>query len=159
MAQLAPWLSIITDTTGSEHAVLSDGWRRIRIDVSAGSLLGEGPVMLHYDVAGVETAIAPLLTLRRLLHLCRYRRFGRALFPADRRMDRWLSVLRTHDALADGASQYEIACALFGESRIDREWRQSADALRSRVRRMVREARHFAGGGYRSLMRRSDPSP
>src|SRR5688500_1806692 len=31
MAVLAPWLTIVADETG-EHAVLSDGWRHIRID-------------------------------------------------------------------------------------------------------------------------------
>jgi hypothetical protein len=143
---------------GAEHAVLSDGWRRIRIDVSAGTLSGAGSVMLHYDISGVENALGKVLPLQRLLHLCRHHRFAASLFPADRHMARGIQILRTHDALVAGASHFEIAKAFFGHSRIDRGWRESADPLRSQVRRLVREARRLAGGGYRSLMR-NKPSP
>ena len=138
--------------------MLSDGWRRIRIDVSAGTLSGAGPVMLHYDISGVENASSKVLPLQRLLHLCRHHRFAASLFPADRHMARGIQILRTHDALVAGASHFEIAKAFFGHSRIDRGWRESADPLRSQVRRLVREARRLAGGGYRSLMR-NKPSP
>lgn len=156
--QLAPWLSVVADTSGLEHAVLSDGWRRIRLDVTAGTLTGCDLVVMHYEISGVEAAMTRVLPLRRILHFCRHQQFARSLFPRDDRIGRWLTVLRAHDALRDGASQREIARALFGDARIDREWRVSADALRSRVRRLVRDAHYFASGGYRLLMRRSEPS-
>jgi hypothetical protein len=93
-----------------------------------------------------------LLPLRRFLDLCRHRRFSRSLFPRDLRIDRWIEVLRVHDALKDGASQREIGGALFGKERITRDWNDASDSLRSRVRRLSREARAMAAGGYRSLL-------
>jgi hypothetical protein len=153
VADLARWLTVAAGPSG-EHAVLSDGWRRIRLDIEAGRFADADTIRLHYDLHGTVSAERRILPLRRFLHLCRYRRFSRALFPPDPRMKRLLAVLRVHDALAEGASQREIGAALFGEERIRHGWSDGSDSLRSRVRRLVREARAMAAGGYRLLMRR-----
>lgn len=152
--RLRAWLAIATDGDGHEHVVLSDGWHHIRLDIEDGSLAVRGPVRLDYRLSGVASAETKILPLRRFLHLCRRGRFGRSLFPADPRVERWLAVLRVRDALVAGASQREIGAALFGEDRIARDWGSQADSLRSRVRRLAREARAMAGGGYRCLMLR-----
>ncbi|QNG49728.1 DNA -binding domain-containing protein [Sphingobium yanoikuyae] len=75
----------------------------------------------------------------------------------NRPLDRWLMALRVQDALIAGASQREIAIALFGAERIPVDWRSASDSLRSRVRRLVREARILAGGRYRGLLGRHGP--
>lgn len=152
-AMLSPWLTIVSDADGFEHAVLSDGWHRIRLDLAAGSLVSGEPVVLHYQLKGVPSALPKILPLRRLLDLCRHRRFAASLFPDDRRIERSLELLRVHDALTDGATQREIARALFGEDRANQDWRGTSDSLRSRVRRLVRDAATMAHGGYRFLMR------
>ena len=149
-ARLAPFLSIARDATGREYAVLSDGRRRIRLDVVTGSLQ-EGAVVLSYRLAGVHAATARVLTLRRLLALCVHARFSPSLFPPDPRIARWIEALRVHDALEAGASQREIASTLWP----DLAWRdgEGGDAQRSRLRRLVLEARVLAAGGYRELLR------
>lgn len=152
IAELAPWLTIATDAAGVEHAVLSDGWHHIRLDLDGGSLAGGVPLLFSCHVRGIASAIPKILPLRRLLELCRHRRFASALFPEDRRIDRWIELLRVHDALADGASQREIAGALFGAERVAREWSGTSDSLRSRTRRLIREATMMAQGGYRLLL-------
>ncbi|WP_374580857.1 DNA -binding domain-containing protein [Sphingomonas sp. J344] len=95
-----------------------------------------------------------MLPLSRLLDLCRHRRFARSLFPSDVRIDRGVDMLRVHDAIGQGASQREIGSILFGSERVARDWNDVSDSLRSRVRRLVREAGAMARGGYRQLMRR-----
>jgi hypothetical protein len=147
------WLAIARDADGCEHAVLSDGYHRIRIEVERGSLADGHPVLLHFRLPGVASADARILPLRQFLELCRTGRFATALFPPDRRVTRWLTVLRVHDALSAGASQREIAAVLFGEERVAVDWRGRSDSLRSQVRRLVREARAIAAGGYRQLLR------
>lgn len=52
---LQPWLTMVADHAG-EHAVLSDGWHHIRIDVAAGSLAAGQPVILEYHLHGVASA-------------------------------------------------------------------------------------------------------
>ncbi|WP_051749744.1 DNA -binding domain-containing protein [Sphingobium chlorophenolicum] len=154
IAGIAPWLAIAIDPAGYEHAVLSDGWHHIRLDIEEGRLAGQDAVLLHYRLRGLALAETRLLPLRRLLDLCRHRRFARSLFPRDSRIDRGIELLRVHDALGEGASQREIGAMLFGEERTAHEWSGASDSLRSRVRRLVREARDMARGGYRQLMRR-----
>ena len=63
-------------------------------------------------------------------------------------------MLRVHDAISQGASQREIGAALFGDEQAVRDWNDGSDSLRSRVRRLVREAGAMARGGYRQLMQR-----
>lgn len=150
---LAPWLTTATDGDGREHVVLSDGWHHIRLDIEEGRLAGETAVLLHYRLYGLAAVETRLLPLRRLVDLCRHGRFTRSLFPRDPRIDRGILMLRVHDALNDGASQREIGVALFGAHRIAEEWNDPSDSLRSRVRRLAREARAMAHGGYRQLMR------
>jgi hypothetical protein len=152
--RLAPWLAVAAGPDGREHVVLSDGWRHIRLDIEEGRLTGHEAVLLHYRLRGLASAESRLLPLRRLLSLCRHRRFARSLFPRDPHIDHGIEVLRVHDALRDGASQREIAAILFGADRVGRDWNGASDSLRSRVRRLVREARAMACGGYRQLMRR-----
>jgi len=150
--QLAPWLSVATDAKGVEHAVLSDGWHHIRLDLNAGSLAGGVPIVFSYRICGIAGAAAKILPLRRLIDLCRHHRFAASLFPEDRRIKRWIELLRVHDALVDGASQREIASALFGAERVEREWSGTSDSLRSRTRRLIRDAALMAHGGYRLLL-------
>lgn len=153
-ALLAPWLTVVRDRHG-EHAVLSDGWHHIRIDIEQGSLAGGEPVLLEYRLKGIVSAEARILPLRRLIDLCRRGRFSRSLYPPDRRVERWILALRVHDAMRAGASQREIARVLFGDALAQGEDRR-ADSIRSRVRRLATDARRLAGGGYRALMRRRD---
>jgi len=151
-ASLAPWLTIVRDPAG-EHAVLSDGWHHIRIDIAQGSLAEGRPVILHYDLRGVASAGPKILPLRRLLDLYRHRRFAVSLYPPDRRVERWIQALRVHDAVMAGASQAEIARALFGSDRDSDAAARRAESLKARVRRLAAEARRLANGGYRRLMR------
>lgn len=152
--RFAHWLEIVADPEGREHAVLSDGYRRIRIDIEQGSLACCRPVLLRYVTEGTvgQRTEARLLPLRRLAGLLRTGRFLPALFPAERRVERLIEVLRVADALSAGASQREIAAVLFGSERVSSDWRIVSDSLRSRVRRLVREARHMAADGYRASL-------
>ena len=155
LAALAPWLTVVVDYAGREHAVLSDGWHHIRLDIEGGSLAGGGSALFAYRLGGLTSARTRLLPLRRFLDLAEHRRFTSTLFPRDPRIARWLLLLRIHDALAVGASQREIGRELFGAGQVALNWRGQSDALRSRVRRLAQDAAAMARGGYRLLMRRS----
>lgn len=154
LGRIAPWLTCVEGADGREHAVLSDGWRHIRLDVTEGRLAGQSAVHLHYRLHGMTSARSRIQPLRRFLALCQHRRFGQSLYPRDPHIPRWIEMLRVHDAVTDGASQREIAGVLFGEDRAADDWNGRSDSLRSRVRRLIRGARSMAAGGYRSLLRK-----
>lgn len=152
---LQPWLTMVADHEG-EHAVLSDGWHHIRLDVAEGSLAEGRPVVLEYHLRGLASAEPKILPLRRLLDLYRHRRFSVSLYPPDRRVDRWIVVLRVHDAILAGASQRDIARVLFGDDPGTPAGTDRSDSLRSQVRRLAADARRMADGGYRALMRQQE---
>ena len=152
---LRRFLSLICDAEGREHAVLSDGQHHIRLDVEEGTL-AEGPVTLHYLLDRGRDADRQLETVRRLAALRADRRFSNERFPLDPHSPRNALVLRVHDALRGGATQRDIAQILVGPERVQGEWHGRSDALRSRVRRLVGEARRLAAGGYRRLLQRDE---
>lgn len=154
LARLREWMTIVVADDGTEHITLSDGWHHVRLDVEEGTFTGDTPTALQFRLVGIRNVERPIRTLRRFIDLYTHGRFSASLFPRERRMSRWLTTLRVHDALEAGASHREIAAALFGEARVQAEWGRSFDALRSHVRRLATEARAMARGGYRSLLRR-----
>jgi len=127
---------------GIEHWLWSDGVRQIRLDV-VGHSLTQGPVRLHYRIAGFAGAMAPTTTLARLVALIRTGRLIPGLFAAENKATRWALVLRTHDALAAGATQRELAEQFFDIGGVPR-WRITAASDRERVRRLVTAARTAA---------------
>lgn len=143
---------VARDPDGSEHVLLTDGRHTLRLDIVSGSVCG-GPVRLHYRIAGMRDAMLPLLTLRQLVALWRTGKFSRTLHPPQARVARWILLLRTLDALTAGVGQREIAEHLLDPDASGARWRISAPALRSRVQRLVRDARRMARGGYRELLR------
>jgi len=68
--QLTIPTTTIVGASGSEHLSISDGMKRIRLDVVSGTLLG-GSVRLHYRLAGFDNGDAQVLTLQRLMALNR----------------------------------------------------------------------------------------
>ena len=153
ISQLALATTTVVGSSGAEHLAISDGLRRIRLDVVDGTLL-RGPVRLHYRLAGFADAEPKLLTLQRLLALHRLGRFARGLYPPETKAERWVMMLRAHDLSVAGASQREIAAGLFGPE-ASREWRTQSDYLRLRIQRLLRDADGLIHGGYLDLLRRS----
>lgn len=123
-----------------EHWLFGTAARPLRLDIVSGSLCG-GPVALTVHVARLEAAA--LVALSRLIALAREGRWRRSHFPAERRAGRWSQVLRVHDALLAGASQRDIADALFGTAGIA-NWRVNAAPWRRRSQRLVEAARRAA---------------
>ena len=144
--------TVLRQTDGHEVLLLSDGEHRLQIDVTAGSLF-DGPVCLRYELSGFRHIEAKMLTLRRLLLLCRLGRFPRGLFPPERRAHRWPMALQAYDGIQAGASHREIATALFGENVVKEDWCGRSGYLRLRVQRLVRTADQLVNGGYRDLLR------
>jgi hypothetical protein len=144
--------TLVTDGS-AEHLLLSDGFRSVRLDAAPG-VFSAGAVRLRYRIEGLASAEPALLTLRRLLALCRTGRFARSLHPQESKARRWILMLRAWDALADGADQRLIARELFSRSAGEPSWRIREPSVRSRAQRLVRSARWLGNCGYRALLNR-----
>lgn len=152
LARFAGMATAVIGSGGGEHVVLSDGYRRIRIDVARGTLC-HGPVRLGYLLDGLDGIEGRIITLRRLVSLNRLGRFARHLYPREPRAPRWIAALRAHDALQDGAHHRDIAFVLFGANMVGQNWRRGSDCLRLRVQRLVRGGHRMVNGGYQVLLR------
>jgi hypothetical protein len=144
-------LATLVTCPGGDHLLLSDGLRMVRLDGPCG-VFSRGPACLQYRIEGLAAAEQRLPTLRRFLALCRMGEFARSLHPTEPRARRWVLMLRAWDALAAGAGHRQIAEVLLGGSAAEPRWRSREPSLRSQAQRLVRSARSFAAGQYRTLL-------
>lgn len=141
---LARFVSVEVDDGDKEHWLLSNGRWAIRLDLHDGTLLG-GPQPLEHRVTGMQSARPKLGALKLLFALAAKGRMPASLLPRERRAARWIFELRAGDALLDGATQQEIARALFGGVIPATKWRPENPSYRLRVQRLVGAARrHLA---------------
>lgn len=144
---------IILQHGDREELRLGDALRSVRISIVAGSVL-HGPVRLAYHLAGTDALDLRFLALRRLAALQLRRHFPGHLFGPHPRARRWTMLIATLEALAIDPSHRAVACRLYGEDAVAAEWNGRSDYLRSRVRRLIAEARQLASGGHMALLRR-----
>ena len=131
-------VAIGIDDEDVEHWRIGSAAASVRLDVRDGTLLG-GPTLLHYDLAGLARLSPKLIGLHFLARLNSLPE-GTPRSPRASRAVRWIAELRVADALSAGATQQEIARALFGAV-VPRDWRAESDSYRYRVQRLVRAAR------------------
>ena len=151
----AIWASnavVVAGGQGDEHLLLHDERHYIHLHVVAGTLL-EGPVTFRFDIGWHDGCDQAVGTLRRFLHLCRSGEWRSQRVLSDRISQRAISTLRVHDALSEGASIRDIGVMLFGHERVNSEWSNPGDSLKSQCRRLISRARLMAGGGYKDLLR------
>lgn len=96
---------------------------------------------------------ARLLALRRLADLRYHRTLRPELYPSDARGARLALVLRALHGWLAGAAFRDIAVALFGKVRVDRDWGDPGGNLRDQVRRAVKRGRCLMEGGWRQFLR------
>ncbi len=149
LSRFAEFATLISGKDGVQHLLLSDGWSSLRLDVG-GESLRDGPMRLHYRLAGLAGARGPLATLQGLLRLWQLGRLDR---PAPRlRNRRLILLLRAHDAVQCGASQREIAEVLLSAEAARARWRSEVPSLRLRAQRLVKGAQALAQGAFRKLL-------
>jgi len=120
---------------GVRHLLVGEALRSLRIDV-----LGDAPldrsVIMHWHLIGVDGIAPRLSALRRLAGLLAGDVPSR-LCPPSPAAGRWILALRCADALDSGASQQQIARALFGPLVPASRWRIEAPSIRLRAQRLV----------------------
>lgn len=135
---------------GRQHLLFSEAGHALQLDIQGTSL--SEPVRLLTDaVLPAAHLRARLVALEALATI-----MGRGRFPDHPMMEphgrRLRVVLQALDGWLAGAPYREIAVALFGEARVEADWRDPRDHLRDHVRRAVRRGRELMRGGYRKFL-------
>lgn len=152
VAELSCRTTILTLDDGSEHVLFTESGRRLQLAIYGGSLLA-GDQLLTEALPGPAIAQARLLALRRLTDLSLHRTLRPVLYPPEPRGTRLIGVLRALHGWLAGAAFRDIAVVLFGEPRVDRDWRDPAGNMRDQVRRAVKRGRALMDGGWRQFLR------
>lgn len=131
--------------------LLCDGLSAVRLDVEGHEVLAS-QVSLQFEICGFEAARQHVRTWERLAHLIRGQLLPPLSFSGVNARRRQLLLLRTFDALAEGASQRQIAAELIRPEAAIRRWRSVNPSLRSQAQRLVKGARTYAQGRFWSLL-------
>lgn len=141
---------VLLDSSGAEqHVLFCDGARRLQIAVAGANVRG-GACLLASAVIARRLLESRFQLLRRLSDLAETGHLAPRLYPSDPRCQRLCRILQMLDGEIDGASQRDIAIALFGDRRAYADW---SDTLRDRIRRALRRARWLMNRGYFVLLR------
>ena len=120
------------------------------------AVFGEVPLaealLLTPALPSPGNADSRLLAVRRLTDLVKHGWMRPMLYPRERRAERLLHVVQALDGWQAEASHRDIGIALYGEARIERDWRDPRDHLRDQVRRAIRHGRHLMADGYRRFL-------
>lgn len=138
--QLAANAIVAFDDDDAEHWRFEVRGKTVRIDVRDGTLLG-GPTLLRFELVGLALLQPKLAPLDRLVRATLSDEGGSSVPRRESRAARWIEELRTADALADGATQQEIARSLYPQALPASGWRGAGDSYRLRIQRLVRTAR------------------
>jgi hypothetical protein len=133
-----------------DRLMLARGGRRVTLGVRGGVHAGPVDLVFSVPLAGLR---AQALGLRRVVALIAGRE-ARALWPPFPKAARYAAMLRALDARAAGASLRDIAEFLYGVRAAAAGWSGRSDHVKSRVRRLVRDATAMQRGGYRALVAR-----
>lgn len=127
-----------------EELLLGQGNRTIRLSVRTGSLLS-GPVVLEFRTRSTDALIGRSAALQRFAAF-QISRAGSIGATRAGSATRRLMLLRTLDALANDTRHRQVAMKLFGSEQVEASWSSASDHLRSRVRRLIQQARALALG-------------
>jgi hypothetical protein len=140
--------TLLIDEQGGEHLLLRQDDRSLQLACNGVSLLTHDVTLTYPIFAGLPKHLD---VLQALAALQTKGALPPRFFPPDPRSRRLGQVLQVLDGWLTGTSHREIAVAIFGEQRVQAEWR-SGDTLRDWVRHTLRRGRALMSGGYKQLL-------
>jgi hypothetical protein len=79
-------------------------------------------------------------------------RCRRRATPRQQRSERLMRVVQALDGWQAEVSHRDIGIALYGDTRVERDWMHPGDNLRDQVRRAIRYGRDLMADGYKRFL-------
>lgn len=144
--------TLLTTPAGTQQLLFRDGVRSLQLNIVGSSITQ--PVTLFVDTAIPDGQAESKLRLLRCLRALRETGgLPAEFFPPHPYAKRAAAVLTALDGYLAGIHQREIAIAMFGEERVDREWSSPRQHLRDAVRHAIVRGIDLMEGGYRNFLR------
>ncbi len=134
-----------------KHVLFAQDGRSLQLEVSGTEAL-EGAMLVTPALPIRMLAPSRILGVKRLSDLITHGQLRPALYPRERRAARLIRVAQALDGWLADASYREIAIALFGSARVERDWRHPGDHLRDQIRRAIGYGRGLMDGGYQRFL-------
>jgi hypothetical protein len=144
-------VAVLSETNRYHHILFSQAGRALQLELR-GAIEPSAASIAIVAVPRLERLSAQIHALRSLADLARNRCLRPALYPPAARGARFVHVLQALDGWHAGATQREIAMALFGEHRVDEDWSDPRQSLRDQTRRAIARAKALMTGGYLQLI-------
>lgn len=144
--------TLMIGVDGSQQLLLRDGPHSLQLDIRGASI--SEPATLFLDTALPEEGADIEIALLRCFH--ELRSTGgllRQSFPPHPYAKRAALVLTALDGYLASVSHREIAVAVFGPQRVERDWGDPGEHLRDAVRRAIARGVALMEHGYSSLLR------
>lgn len=133
------------------HILFTEGGRALQIEIEGASRMPEA-VLATPVLPPPDLRRARLQAVRRLNDLMRHGSLRAVHYPREARGARLARVIQAFDGAEAGAAQRDIAIALFGRARVEREWHASQNWMRDHVRRAIKRGRRLTQSGYRQFL-------
>ena len=144
--------TLLVTPDDAQHLFMGYGRRSFQIAVAGASLLK--PVhLLTEAVLDPKNAGLRLKALQCFNDLRVTGRLVRSHIPAQPSSPRMRMVIQALDGALAGVPYRDIAAALFGRARVEKEWDNRNRFLRDRIRRAVKRGRDLMNGGYLKFLR------
>ena len=143
---------IVHDAAEYRHVLFTEHGRALQI-VVAGHADLQKVTFLTPVLAPPQLRFARLLVIRRFSDLLLHGYLRPSLYPPENRAQRLMQILLALDASFAGVHHRDIAIALFGEGRVDRDWHHPHNYLRDHIRRAIAYGRDLMNGGYVKFLR------
>lgn len=144
--------TILAGVSDRYHILFAQADRRLQLDLYGLIDLSASDLRIA-AISRLDRLSRQVLSLRRLADLAKYHALRPSLYAPDPRGLRLAHVLQALDGWLAGGTQREIAIALFGDRRVDRDWPDPRSHLRDHIRRSIARGRSLMAGGYLRLLR------
>lgn len=129
------------------HVLFAQEGRTLQLEVSGPEKL-ETAALVTPALPACTLASGRLLAVKRLSDVIASGQLRASLYPRERRAPRLIRVVRALDGWQAGVPHRDIAVALFGQQRVERDWNHPGRHLRDQVRRAIAYGRDLMNGGY-----------
>jgi hypothetical protein len=145
-------ISFLRTPDGRQLVLFFQDGRAFQLEVSGAAVFEDTRLLTDVLVPSARIR-AHRQAIARLADLVRHGVLRPRLYPGHPRRKRLALVLQALDGDLDGAPPRDIAIALYGTDRVQRDWSDAGENLRDQLRRAVKRGRFLMEGGYRMLLR------
>jgi hypothetical protein len=144
--------TVYVDSDGTQHVLFSKAGRALQLAVRGAPIAVLDRLSADIPRPG-NVATTQLRSIKQLTDLQAHHDLRPQLYPPHGQGRRLIEILQALDGKLLGASHRDIAVALYGAARVDKDWAGQNRQMRDKVRKTIARGLELMGGGYKQFLR------